>query len=286
MNTRIPFQFKVLRYIHDSFTGEFLNVGLALYAKNSPYFRVRLLHKYARITNAFPGTNGEHYHKYITSLQNKFDHLAEKVNDKQITLESWPPEYLDELLSQILPPDDSAIQFAPAQGGMAGNLDDVFNDLYYRLVETYIPVEEHLSRNEREIWNLFSKPLRSSYVIGLFRSTIIEDVELEHAWKNGHWKALQPISFDLQQASYIQNKSRLWLGTNLLLNKSPEISKIYYLLGKPRRDDNTLQRAYSKAKDLLASLNAKKVEIIEEDEAEDFANAISAQIKSDVEHSE
>jgi hypothetical protein len=91
MNARIPFQFKVLRYIHDSFTGEFLNVGLAFYAKNSPYFRVRLLHKYARITSAFPGADGEHYRQYVASLQSKFDHLAEKVNSQQSTLDAWQP---------------------------------------------------------------------------------------------------------------------------------------------------------------------------------------------------
>jgi hypothetical protein len=169
---------------------------------------------------------------------------------------------------------------------MAGDLDEVFNDLYYRLVETYVIDDEHLSRTEHEIWNLFSKPLRSSSVIGLLRSTTIQDVELDHAWKNGHWKALQPISFDLQHANTILKKSRLWLGTSLLLNNSAEISKIYYLLGKPRRDDDALERAYHKAKDLLASLNAKKVEIVEEDGAEDFANEIGAQIKADVEHSE
>ena len=45
MNTKIPFQFKVLRYIHDSFTGEFLNIGLALYSQSAPYLQVKLLDK-------------------------------------------------------------------------------------------------------------------------------------------------------------------------------------------------------------------------------------------------
>jgi len=58
----------------------------------------------------------------------------------------------------------SSIQFGPIQGAMAQDLDAVFNDLYYRLIETYIPGQEHLSRTEQEIWNLFSKPLRAHNV--------------------------------------------------------------------------------------------------------------------------
>lgn len=291
MNKKTPFQFKILRYFHDTFTGEFLNVGLALYSQDAHYFRVRLLHKYQRITSAFPTADGEHYRKYITALQTKFDSLAEEVNSKQLTLQQWLPELVDELLSKVLPPDDSSIQFGPTQGGMAADLDMVFNDLYYRLVELYIPSEEHLSRTEQEIWNLFSRPLRVQSVVGLLRPTIIrtemDDIELDHAWKNGRWKALQPLSFDLQHASTISKKARTWLGTNVILNESSEIAKVYYLLGQPRRDDASLLKAYEKAKDLLGTGDyARKIEIIEEDEAEEFARSISPQIQSDVAHTD
>lgn len=289
MKIQIPFQFRILRYVHDSFTGEFLNVGLALYAQDTHFFRVRLLNKYQRITCAFPSADGEHYRKYITALQTKFDNLTDEVNSKQLSLQPWLPNLVDELLSKVLPPDDSSIQFGPIQGGMTLDLDQVFSDLYYRLVELYVPAEERLSRTEHEIWNLFSKPLRGHSVVGFLHPTVIrtekDDIELDHAWKNGRWKALQPLSFDLQHASTISKKARTWLGTNVILNESNEVAKVYYLLGQPRRDDPSLMKAYVKAKDLLATGEyAKKIEIVEEDEAEDFARSISPQIQSDVEH--
>ena len=289
MSTKTPFQFKILRYIHDSFSGEFLNVGLALYSQTTPYFRVRLLHKYARITNTFPSADGEHYRQYISALQGKFDDLAEDVHSRQLSFEPWLPELMDELLSKVLQPDDSAIQFGPQLGGMAKDLDATFNDLYYRLIEAYIPSDENLSRTEHEIWNLFSRPLRVQSVVGLLRPTIIhttqDDIELDHAWKNGKWKALQPLSFDLQHTGTIQKKARLWLGTSVILNGSPEIAKVYFLLGRPRRDDSFLLKAYIKAKDLLGTGDhAKKIEIIEEDGAEEFARHISPLIRSDIEH--
>lgn len=287
MSKKTPFQFKILRYIHDSFTGEFLNIGLALYSQNKSYLHVRLLHKYARITNTFPNADGENYRQYINSLQRKFDKLMVKINSQQMEIDQWLPEKLDELLSTVLTYDDSAIQFGPVNGGMAEDLDDVFNDLYYRLVESYITTDDRLSRTEQEIWNLFSKHLQHQSVVNLLKPKTIQTpnstIELDHAWKNGKWNALQPLSFDLQYRNSIDKKARLWLGTNFILDKSSEINEVYYLLGKPRREDKDLIKAYNNAKDLLGTGElARKVKIIEEDEADDFARFIGPKIKTDV----
>ena len=288
MNNQIPFQFKVLRYIHDSFTGEFLNIGLAMLASDQSYFKISLLQKYSRITGTFPTASGEHYYKYIGNLQKKFDSVIDVFNSKQINFSEHLPTTLDGILALVLPPDDSAIQFGPTQFGMDTDLDTVFGDLYYRLVETHISSEARLSRNEQEVWHMYSAPLRRQKVISSLRPTIIkthtDDIELDHAWKNGHWKALQPISFDLLNSASIKNKARLWLGTSMLLSESTEISKIYYLLGRPRRDDRALKIAYDRAKDTLAFQDMNKIEIIEEDAIEDFGQEIADQIRADIEH--
>ena len=194
MTTKTPFQFAVLRYIHDSFTGEFLNVGVAFYCQEPAFFKVRLLPKYGRITAAFPATDGEFYRGYISSLQTKFDKMA----DKQVTFEPWLPNSIEELLNGVLPPDDSSIQFGEVQGGMADDLDATFEAVYKRLVETHLPREESETRNEAEVWSIFNKLLREQHVTRYLQTAIIrtdkQDFEFEHAWKNGHWKALEPLS--------------------------------------------------------------------------------------------
>jgi len=291
MMTKTPFQFTVLRYIHDSFTGEFLNVGLVLYSQTPALFRAKFLQKYGRITGAFPEANGEFYRSYISHLQTKVDLMAEKVNSQQIPLEQWLPNRIEELLVQILPIDDSAIQFGPTQGGMASDLEETFEDLYLRLVEAHIAHEDVLSRNEAEIWSVFYKPLKEHNIIHQLKQatiqTRIDEVTFDHAWKNGRWKALQPLSFDLSKAGTIRNKAHQYFGTNVILEDNDEISKLYYLLGKPRRDDISLKRAYDKAKDLLGKgEHARKIEIIEEDGAKDFAKYISPQIEADTAHEE
>jgi hypothetical protein len=289
MNTKLPFQFAVLRYIHDSFTGEFLNVGVAFYCQSPAFFQVRLLQKYGRITNAFPMADGEFYRRYISSLQTKFDKLVEKVNSKQTTFESWPPDHIEELLNQVLPVDDSSIQFGEVQGGMTDDLEVTFEEVYRRLIETHLPQEENESRSDMEIWGVFSKVLREQKVIRYLRSTVIradsQDIEFDYAWKNGRWKALQPLSFDLLHPGSINKKAWQYFGMDVLLQKSKELNKLYYLLGKPRRDDSAVLRAYNKAKDLLGKGDhAKKIQLIEEDEAEDFARDIAPKIEADTSH--
>ncbi len=291
MNTKIPFQFAVLRYIHDSFTGEFLNVGVAFYCQSPAFFKVRLLQKYGRITNAFPLANGEFYRRYISSLQTKFDKLAEKVNSKQTAFEEWLPDRIEELLSQVLPPDDSSIQFGEAQDGMTNDLETTSDDIYKRLVEAHLPIEENQSRSDLDIWSVFSKTLREQNVIRYLRPTIIhadsQDIEFEHAWKNGRWKALQPLSFDLIHPGNIDKKAWQYFGRNVILQKSKELTILYYLLGKPRRDDAAVLKHYAKAKDLLGSSeHSKKIKLIEEDEAEDFARDIAPKIEADTSHEE
>ncbi len=42
----VPFQFAVLRYIHDPATQEFLNVGIVVYSKEARYIRAQVSSRY------------------------------------------------------------------------------------------------------------------------------------------------------------------------------------------------------------------------------------------------
>ena len=287
MSEKFPFQFTMLQYYYDTFTGEFLNVGLAMYSPNPQFFRVKLLTKYARITNTFPTADGEYYRSYISKLQTKFDNLAYRINSKQTTFDPWLPHQLEELLNMILPVDDLSLRFGSVHGGMAQDLDVTFEDLYSRLIEKYLPIERTDSRDDAAVWQIFHRPLQEHNIIHQLRPTTIktpkDDIDFDHAWKNEHWNALQPLSFDYLYAQNIKKKSHQWFTANVLINKVPEMEKIYYLFGKPQRDDTSIKKAYQKAKDLLGTGEyANKVEIIEEDAADDFAREIAPKIIADV----
>ena len=56
-------------------------------------------------------------------------------------------------------------------------------------------------------------------------------------------------------------------------------------LGAPRRDNKDVLKEYDKAKDLLGTRNhSKKIKLIEENEADDFANEIAPKIEADSSH--
>lgn len=288
MSTLIPFQYAVLRYVHDAATGEFLNVGLVLYSSSQRHLQAQLLTKYSRITATFPGTDGEFHRQYISRLQNRFDQLAIEVKKQQLSLFSEKVT-IQSILLGALPNDDSSIQFSQPMGGLAKNLDSVFGELYFRLIEKYIEVVERPSRDDDQIWNHFKRPLYEQNILANLQPKKIvtshDQIEFDYAWKNGNWNLLQPLSFDLIQPTYIRRKARTWLGTNLLLDTSKEISSLYYLLGRPNLDQPALNRAYDDAKDILGTAKlGYKIMIIEEDGAEDFARSIKSQIESDLRH--
>ena len=291
MNKKIPFQYAILRYVHDSVTGEFLNSGLAMYSKEHHFFRVLLLTKYKRVTDTFPDADGDFYRRYIVRLQRKFDRIAEEINNGQSSFIQSRPDRIEDLLASVLPRDDSSIQFSSPSGGMTLEIETTFNELYGRLIEAHLPRDEKLTRDDNAVWHVYNKPLRGQnatrYLVPKVIRTPKNDLEFEHAWKNGRWNILQPLSLDLSSPNYIERKATLWLGRNILLPQSQEFEMIYYLLGKPKKEDAKLLRAYGRAKDILVTNHAgDRVELIEEDQAEDFARSISKKIKADTSHNE
>jgi hypothetical protein len=281
MNKGIPFQYATVRYVHDIVTGEFLNVGLALYSPEGRYLKTKILPNYRRITNAFPSADGDFYRRYVTHLQIVAEKVAEQVAGRQVSMNA-APERLESVLQEILPVDDSSLQFSGTKYGSADDLDGVFDNLYARLVEQHLPTVDKSSRDDNDVWNVFRKPLQSTQaILYLHRhvvQTAVETFEFAHAWKNGNWNILQPLSFDLINPGSIRKKAREWWGTALILKNSQEPSHVYMLLGRPRLAASDLKRAYGDAKKILSSENAP-VELIDEDEAEDFANRISPMIK-------
>ncbi len=282
MNLAIPFQYAVLRYVHDLAGGEFLNVGLALYSKSARYLRVELQPRYQRLTAAFPDADGEFYRRYVNHLQSEFDRLIARVRSDQLSLLDEFPEQLESLLASILPPDDSSVQFGPMSGGMAENLDGVFEQLYQRFVEQYLTKQDRASRDDDEVWHTFKQPLAELQILHQLQKHVVrvrkEAFEFDHAWKNGAWNVMQPVSFDLIVASSIRRKAHEWLGSAHLLGHG-DLSHLYILLGKPQSRASDIRKAYDAARDTLAEpVGNLKVKLVEEDEAADFAKDVRRQI--------
>ncbi|HMP32054.1 MAG TPA: DUF3037 domain-containing protein, partial [Saprospiraceae bacterium] len=53
------YQYQIIKYVHDHFTGEFVNVGVVVYDPESKFFGCKLTKKYKRISNFFPSSDGK-----------------------------------------------------------------------------------------------------------------------------------------------------------------------------------------------------------------------------------
>jgi hypothetical protein len=285
MSERVPFQYSILRYVHDVATGEFLNVGLALYSKSTRFFQGRLLLRYRRLTQTFPGADGELYRRYVSRLQGSLDQLSHEVRSNQPKL--FGPELPDQiefLLNQILPPDDSSIRFGGVRGGLADDLEVTFDQLYDRLVEQYTMVPEVPSREDDDIWQVFRPPLRELEVLDHLQShevhTTVERFQFDHAWKNGTWNVLKPLSFDLVHPGNIRKKARQWMGAAQIMEETPDLSGLYFLLGRPLNGNKLVQKAYLDAVQILERTRVDRlnVKLVAEDNAWGFAERLQREL--------
>ena len=77
---------------------------------------------------------------------------------------------------------------------------------------------------------------------------------------------------DYVDPATMQRKAVDWLGNAVALEDHPELGKIYLLLGAPQNEG--FRGRYNRAKDLLHKMPVNH-QIIEEDEATDFAREIA-----------
>lgn len=281
MKERIAFQYALIRYFHDPETEEFLNVGLVLYSRLGEYFQPKILTKYRRITNTFPGADGESFRRFAEHLQRSLSRLSDQINNHNRQKEMFKelPNDVLSLVHAILPLDDSSIRVSEPKFGISNDFGKTFVSLFERLVETHLDIKEKRSRSDDDVWNIYKPPFEQQKLIDRFTkhkiSTPLEEFEFDYSWKNGAWNVLKPLSFDLLKPGSIRSKARSWLGAELLLhNSAKDLGHLYFLLGAPQNGNKDLIRAYDNAKLILSSAPNGKFHLIEEDEAEDFARDI------------
>ena len=277
------FQFAVLRYIHDPVTQEFLNIGVVIYSKEARYIKPLINSKYGRLSKTFRGVNGEYYRHVTDHIARQLIALHERYHSQLDLFDELPPQ-IELILNPILPPDDSSLIFGGYGGGLTRNLDDELRRLYERLVIKYAEEDKLESRNDQQIWQVYSHEFDKRHItLHLSPATIKTPTyyyEFDHAWKNDRWHPLEPISFDLIQERSIMEKANRWIGRALTLADSEDIGKLYMLLGSPTRRD--LRAIYQNAvANMRSKLSGSKLEfeIIEEEEAANFSEKLAKLIK-------
>jgi hypothetical protein len=164
---KTAYTFSVLRYVHDPVTAEFVNIGVALYAPAVKYLNAICTSHYRRLSVVFEPIDGDHFRQITKFLESRIELLGQNLNSELPFAN--PPGNIEAVLAQVLPADDSAIQFSTAGGGFTSDPEKTLNELYVRYVERYVSKAARPSRDDEEVWKVFRAPLERRQVIKYLR---------------------------------------------------------------------------------------------------------------------
>lgn len=279
MNSRVPYTYSILRYVHDVATGEFVNVGVVIHSHQANFFQAKCRTTFARVSEFFPDLDTKAFKALMKSMNSRLRELSNAHKDSLCI----PPngQALPALLSSILPDDDSALRWTPPVGGISGDLDALSSRLFERYVSKYDNHNAMARRTDADVWRHFSKELDRRHIGGYFVEKTVEGsddrVKFKSAWKNGVWHCIEPLSFDLSAPDSIKEKARLFLGQMTSVADTREQIKLYVLLGKP--SNPSLCDAYQHALQIIKKISFPQ-EIYTEDQAEILALNLESQIAS------
>ena len=275
---KTQYSFSTLRYIHDIVTGEFINVGVVVFAREARFLGCLCSPRFGRLSKMFLEIDGNHFKQITRYIQDKIteegDRLVSELDLKPI------PNTVSGYTTRILPVDDSSLQFSPEGYGITENPAETLEKLYDRLVEHYCEKKDQKKRTEDDVWKSFKKPLEEKHLLlkliphQFFAKNY--DYEFKHCAKNGRWHIQEPLSFDLVEAASITDKANSWLGRITSLTDGGEKFKLNLLLGAPQ--DDSLKSAYVKAQNILHTMKCEH-EFIREEDADTFADSLKSAIE-------
>jgi len=276
-----PYQYQVLRYIHDRNTGEFINLGVVLRFPDSSGnpLQSRFTSKFKRLSQFFktePAT--------LKSLKSVLTHTQQKLQQMQAgKLDVTSNLDLQEITRYLLPPDDSSLIFTPPQEALAPAPEQALNHLFFSLVERYEPNAPTHSPDDKDVWKkvyqkLFTEQRVMNYLKPHEVKTEHDAIPFDYAWKNGSWHCLKPITFDLKEESAIKDKVRKHAAQIYELQTSSEQLQIYFLAEMPKLHPELREWVQNYLTDPRLSQQNIAVELIPEEQAPDFSHTFSNKI--------
>ncbi|OGU36780.1 MAG: hypothetical protein A2068_09520 [Ignavibacteria bacterium GWB2_35_6b] len=275
------YEYQILRYCHDRISGEFVNIGILLFAHSERLLFIKTVDKFHRLSEFFPSSNGRHVKKIIDRLEQTTNKLKKRV-DQQFDLDKFTA--IEVIANKILPKDDSAFYFSETLKGLTLDYEHILESLFNDIVLRHEKVIEKKSLSDDEVWRnvykkYFDKKNITEKLIPHYVSTKNDEFEFEYCWKNDIWHIYKPISFELTDHNKI--KSKIYQHNGLLneLLTSKEPLSISYLTTKPKLHDHPELLTLIKEKLLYKNSNIK-TDIVFEEEAELFTDQLKLEIDS------
>jgi len=273
----IKFSYTLLQYMHDAVTGEFVNLGIVLYSHTDNELHFQFISSASRITNFFPGSRATHIKRVIASINKTLSEISKRNG----LLDFKGDNDALTMACNALIQDDSAFQWSTLKSGITSNASAKTEALFSMFASRYLDKSSRDRVTDGDIWRNFKSSLPNQKIIDCFTNKTIsvsdDSIEFDHAWKNGIWHCIEPLSFDLKSPDRIRDKAHKWLGQIASVAQTSDEFKVYFLLGNP--DNSDLAEAYLSAQQILRKCPAD-VELIGPDRYAEFGKAITDQIVS------
>lgn len=277
MSNKSAYTYTVLRYVHDIATGEFLNVGVALLAPEQRYVSALCRTTVSRLKPVFPSLDGESFRAAMRHVTHEFERLQRELAE-DLPLRPTAAGVMG-LAHAVLGADDSSLQWSPMGSGLTADPGTTLEQLYERFVTAHDARSPVQRRQDEDVWRPFSLELQQRRVLRHFvKKTIAVDddqIEFKHAWKNGEWHCLAPVSFDLASAESIREKAHRWLGMTTSVAAGAEPFRLYFLVAEPSRSD--LRSAYVSALSILRKSPVRH-EVFAEAQAPALSDRFAAEV--------
>jgi len=277
MTDRRPYTYVLLRYRHDPLAGEFANVGVLLHEPGSGFLEAKVRTTLGpRLTKMFPTLNGDTFKSSLQSVARSVSKLgAREAGDMLASLGD-----ASSFARRVLPTDDSSFVWSPLGSGITDDPHRTLDKIYARFVAQY-DGKAKASRDDAAVWRPVRDLLMARQIADRLQPktihSAVDQVEFDHAWKNGAWHCYQPLSFDLSSGENIREKAARWAGHMLALERADEAFKPYFVVGAPTNPH--FHNAYERAIALL-KLSPGSPEVIEEAAAETLVDRIEDELRA------
>ncbi len=281
--TKRRYTYTVLRYVHDTVSGEFVNVGVLAFFPasrgDSAILKFRTRHTIGRMRDMFPDLMRTEFLSAMHTVDRSAGRLAKEVAGDTLGLSSETDALA--VARRLVVVDDSALQWSSMGGGLTDAPDATFERLYQRHVAKYD--EKSLARrSDEEVWKPVRLKLQERHVpVNLEEKTIAgedDHIHFQHAWKNGVWHAYEPLSLDLADADGIYKKAHRWLGQlTSVVPSASEAFRAHFIVGAP--ENNDLRPAYERALRILRKA-PNNVDVYEETEIDALVDKIEDEVRA------
>jgi Protein of unknown function (DUF3037) len=276
--TTTPYTYRVLRYLHDPATGEGLNIGVLVYAPACRWLEARFNLNSGRLKHAFPSLDADIHRALMRRLKTRFE-AAALACAQELPFAERPVDLIG-WAHTILRDDDSSLQWGAEGGGLTADPARELHDLYERMVLRHHARIGRQGRDDDEVWSIYRAPLqRTGAVSHLTKHAVkteLDEVTFDHAWKNGRWHCLQPLSLDLLEPESIRNKGHRLLGEISGIREALTNHTLYLLLAEPK--ESAVRKTADRTLNLLHARLGVKYELVREAEAESFGQRLSRDI--------